>query len=231
MILDPNETPKDALQPEKTGQPSAEGKEASEELVEIFTKEDVTKAVSDALSTQGRELAELRRKAETGDLTAKELVTAKTMLAQFRKDQEEREYEEAKTDPDRLAVFRRKQAVAQKEATLAEREDKVQQQEAEQKELIEAGYKVKKIEAAHVIAKDYPGVEAKDLLDAGLETPEQMKVFAAALSKAKGAVRPPILPLDSGLGAGAGGKPSIEQLESMPMEQYAAYAKKRDEKK
>jgi len=232
MDQDATGTKQDGL-PEDQGLPSDGETKPSEETpeVKVYTQEDVDKAMAERHSALDKEIASLKKQVAQGELTAQQLKDVKAELARLNKEREEQEYEEAKTDPGRLAEFKRKQDLAKREADLVGREEKLRQEEVEKEELIEAGYKVKRIEAAQEIVKDFPGVEASALLEADLKTPEEMRVFAKTLAGVKGAEKPPVLAPDSGLGDGAGGKPSIEQLESMTMEQYAAYVKKRDEKK
>jgi len=232
MDQDATGTKQDGL-PEDQGLPSDGETKPSEETpeVKVYTQEDVDKAMAERHSALDKEIARLKKQVEQGNLTARQLQDAQAELARIQKEEEEREYEDVKSDPDRLALFKQKQDLAKTAAGLADRENNLRQQETEMKELIDAGYKVKRIEAAQEIVKDFPGVEASALLEANLETPEQMRVFAKTLAGVKGAEKPPVPAPDSGLGIGTGGEPSVEQLDAMPMEQYAAYVKKRDAKK
>ena len=190
-----------------------------EELVNIYTDEDIAKRHS----TLDKEIARLTK--EVGRLKPFE-----QRAVDLTRLEEARELEEARKDPDKLAEYQRKQVLSDREAKLKVKEQEVAEREAEHRELIEAGYKAKTIEAAQAVAKEY-GVEAGDLLEAGLKTPEELKVYAKKLAKVVAREKGSLIPKpDSGLGAGAGGTPTVEQLDRMTPDQYADYWKKRQRK-
>ena len=203
MNLDASGTKQDAL-PQDEGQPFVEqDREPSDtEVVEIFTKDDVERLVADRHSTLDKEIASNRKEINALKREAERAENAEAQLESYRRKEEDEEYQRVKSNPSELKVFQKRQELRGREDALKEKEKQVEQLKAEHQELIDAGYRVKTVEAAEGIAKEY-GVSATDLLDLAPQTPEQMKAFAKKL-KAIEAKGTPALKLDSGVGVGAG---------------------------
>ena len=212
--------------PQDEGLPSFKPEDSlvdDEELVNIYTDEDIAKRHS----TLDKEIARLTK--EVGRLKPFE-----QRAVDLTRLEEARELEEARKDPDKLADYERRQELRKRTAELDAKKQELTEWEAEHQALLDAGLRAKTYEVAQGIAKEF-GIDADVLLaekqrvPEEMKTPEQMALYAAklALSKAKGSLIPKP---DSGLGAGAGGTPTVEQLDRMTPDQYADYWKKRQRK-
>lgn len=184
------------------GQPLApKVKEPSEkDVVNLFTKEDVDKVVSDRLSERGRELAALRRKVEDGDLSAQRLKEAEEKLARLEEAADAKELETLEGSPDLKALALKVRADAK---AVREREAVVKQTEIEHGSAMERVKKLELLDLAQSVAKEFEGVDAADLLDLGLTGEEQMRTVAEKLAKAVKAA-PPVIKADSAISSGLG---------------------------
>ena len=183
-------------------------------LTETQAKARETKAVSDALATAGR----TAKKFEGREAAIK----AREEAAEARqKAIDDAELDAIKGDPDLEAQYRRKQEATKREKALAEREQKQTQKEIEHQADIDAANASKREIAIWEIAQKY-GVDANALKELNLDTPEQMESVAKAMAAGKAA---PGSEPDSGKTIGGMGTPTLEQLDKMTPEQYAAWRK------
>ena len=238
------ETPKDSLPQGK----APEGSEGTTPKVEVktHTEEETAKQVQAALVKAGRDAKSLSEKeaaltAERGAIEAE-----KTKIADWERQREQAELEEARRDPDKLAAWQKKQTQKTRDAEFAKREQDVKKREqdlarreAEQEATVRATQEAQLGMKVYEIAAKYdlnPEELRKDMKDLNLTTLEQLEKYAKRMSTtgerppggegAKVTTAPVTVPTSSGHG-----EPTQEQLEKMSMEDYAAYAKKRNAKK
>jgi hypothetical protein len=231
------ETQKDSLPQGK----ALEGSEGTTPKVEVktHTEEETAKQVQAALVKAGRDAKALSDREATLKADREAIEAKRTELAEWERRRDETELAEARRDPDKLAAWQKKQAdktrdvefttretnIKKREADLAKREA---EHEAEIKATQETQLEIKlwEIGAKHKLD---PVILKDTMKDLNLTTVEQ----AEALAKRLTGQRPPEGEFNpvSGVTSGGHGEPTAEQLEKMPMPDYAAYAKKRDAKK
>lgn len=211
---------------------------------EVLTKEQAEKLANERHSKLDKRIAELEkltsRSAKAVQAAEARAKAAEAALAEAQRRAEDSERESLKDSPDGLSLFEKqvkhREAVAALERQKAEWETEKATHDADIEEA--KSYKVTKM--ADEIAVD-TGVDAALLVsmtDAYTDSTkrrEKMEALAKVLPKRETGDNKPNLTKppkpDSGKTSGRFGKPTLEQLEKMPMAQYAEYVKERDEKK
>ncbi|MCJ7791868.1 MAG: hypothetical protein MUP49_05630 [Dehalococcoidia bacterium] len=201
MAMDGTEQTKDTSAKEQDSSAIAKGTSPAE-TPGTFTKAQIDKAVSDALSKAGRDaksLSELQKKLETGmaDLTTKQTA--------WQKQQEEAEETAVADDLPALTALRaRRQKKADDEAKnteLTERETKLAKRETEIADIIERDRILNRTQLAAEVATER-GVSIDAILKLAKEdTREAYETVAELLPKVK---EPTVLITDSGRARGYG---------------------------
>jgi len=171
----------------------------SKQTPETFTKETEKKAVSDALARAGRDaktLTEERQRVEK-------------LLADFRKERDEAELKSADGDPDAEKAIKARQALANKEAELADKERKLDEEKASIKDRLEGAEQVTKELSARDIASKY-GVDAEPLIKFTDGSSEAMEELAQSLP------RKASTPLKVDSGETVGGSKTYKENEILP---------------
>lgn len=205
---------------------------------EMLTKEQAEKLANEKHSTLDKRIGELEKAGKTATRAVQDAETraqvAEEALANAERANEQKEYDGIKDNPDALSIFESKKALREAMTEFRKRETELKRKELENEETITEAKEFKVLQKATEIASKHKGVTASELVELTDGTPEKMEKMAARLSGTKPAVvqleGKPFEP-DSGAGTGGDGKYTNEQLEAMTEEQYAEYARKRDEKK
>ena len=187
--MDGTENQKDTSQ--VTGDTSGGDKGTSEQTPETFTKDQRDKAVSDALSSAGRDAKALETIRTKLEKATEELVQTK---ARWHKEKDEEELDKAGDDKDALSRVRARQEQREVKAKLAKAE---QELEGEREKVKEVGAQTQELErtqkAAEIAVKH--GVDFNTLVKFTDGSPKAMEELAQTLTK-KGEA--PEVKLDSG---------------------------------
>ncbi len=211
---------------------------------EMLTKEQAEKLANERHSKLDKRLAELEKvtsrstkAAEAAEARAK---AAEAALAEARRKAEDSEREALKDSPDGLSLFEKEVKHRESVAAFARQQAEWEAQKATHEADIEEAKSYKVVKMADEIAAD-AGVDAALLVsmtDAYTDSTkrrEKMEALAKVLPKKETGDNKPNLTKpprpDSGKTSGRFGKPTLEQLEKMSMEQYSEYVKERDQKK
>lgn len=231
------------------GQASAGSAVTPPQSPRTYSEEEVQKtmkkAVNDALAQAGRDAKTLTEKQAALEAQGKTIAEQAKQIEDWQRQRDVEELAAARTDPVKLTQYQLKQQerarkatleaqaadVAKRDASLKEREDKVAEKEKThaQRDLDDALWEIS--------AETYvnPTVLKDTMATLGLTTIEQAKALAKTLNptgqrppegEAKAKEGKPLTPA-SGVSAGAG-KPSNEQLDKLPMDDYAAARRKQD---
>jgi hypothetical protein len=231
------------LSSENAGQASeGETQGTSTDKAKTYTKEEVDKAVSDALSAAGRDHKTLETRKADLDAQHEIVKAGLAKIEEWERQQDAEELAEAHKDPVKMRAYQAKQVDKQRGKSLEERESAVAKREQEQdrREAEHAG-KVRAAEEVtlgmklYEIAAKYelnPEDLKKDMKDLNLTTEAQVEALAKRL-KPTGER----LPGGEGEGEGksitpvsvptTGGRrtPTAKELDAMTPEQYAAWRK------
>jgi len=222
----------------KPGQSSgSKGGTTSKDKGKLYSDAQIAKIKSDAAAEAGRQrkAAEVER-----DTLKQDLQAATSRLDSLERESNESRLAEARGDPDQLRIYQRDQATTKRDREVTARErDLTRREEQLKADRVEVDKDRGVVSIAYIAAKH--GLETEVLESLGISDHDTLEKvaekLAAALPKApgtgeeggEGGEGEPFAP-DSGETTG-GGEPTQEQLEKMPMGQYAAYVQKRDEKK
>lgn len=225
----------------KTGQSSGStGGTTSKDKGKLYTASEIDKIKSDAAAEAGR----LRKAAEQkADDLSKRLQSVTTRLDSIEKEREESRLAELRNDPESLKQYQREKELSKREREADERDRDLTAREQRVKDDSETLDKNRRVVTiAYVAAKH--GLDAEELESFGITDEAALEKLAEKLSSVK--VKPTVkegetpegetsgedetqvevFTGDSGETTG-GGKPTQEQLEQMPMEQYAKQAANR----
>lgn len=229
----------------QAGQASA-GKEGTPSpQANTYSEADVQKAINDALSKAGRTAKDYEAREAAIKASQQAIATQVQELQQWQKDREAEELAAARGDPVKLRQYQlnqtekaRKKELAEREAALATRDNEIKQREEavtqkgkvyEERDLDDSLWEISaRTGVSQVVLKD-------TMKDLGLSTAEQAENLAKRLATgqrpsegegAKPGDASPLIPA-SGVAIGSG-KPSMEQRDKMPMDDYAALRKKED---
>jgi hypothetical protein len=231
--MDGTENPKGLSSEGQTSEGETQG---TSKQTKTYTEEELQKAKSDALAQAGRD-AKAFSEREAALKAEKDAIEAeKTKIADWQRQREQAELDEARKDPDKLAQWQKRQQektrdaeFAKREADLNKRQVDLTKREAEHEAEITSAREAKLEMKVFELAGKYnlnPIVLKDGMKDLGLSTPEQAEALAKRLSET--GKRPPegeALKPASGVTSG-GGKLTNEQLDKLPMEDYAAHRKK-----
>ncbi len=211
---------------------------------EVLTKEQAEKLANERHSKLDKRIAELE-KAGKHSAKALELAEARVKAADAALTEANRKAEEAERmalgeSPDALSIFEAKvkhrQTVDNFEQQRAKEEAKWAEHEAD----IEEARAYKVIRMADEISAE-SGVDAvllvsmTDAYTDSTKRREKMEALSRVLPKKEAGDDKPNLTKppkpDSGRTSGKFGKPTLKQLEDMPMEEYTEYVKGRDKRK
>jgi hypothetical protein len=182
--------PGDSLQ--EPGQASEGAEGITPKQARTYTEEELQKAKSDALAAAGRDAKSLSEKeaaltAERGAIEAE-----KTKIADWEREREQAELDEARRDPDKLAAWQKKQTQKTRDAEFAKREQDVKKREqdlarreAEQEATVRATQEAQLGMKVYEIAAKYdlnPEELRKDMKDLNLTTLEQLEKYAKRMS-------------------------------------------------
>jgi len=219
--------------PQEDGKAPPSGDETTpKKEAKTHTDKEKDKAVQVALIKAGRDAKSFEQRE----------AAVKAREDANRAEQERRdaaELAEAQGDPDKLAVYQSKQTEKQRvkslDARLDAREADLNKREADHEAEIQAAREAQKeINVWQVAsAKNIDPVRLKDLSEKfNVEGKEKLEELAEEIASGKPKTEPTeALTPDSAVTSGGQGEPTQEQLEKMPMSQYAAYVAKRDAKK
>jgi hypothetical protein len=224
--MDVTETRKDTSQ--KPGDASTETQPTSTTQAKTYTEEEVKQAVEKAKSDA---LAKAGRDAKSFELREKSLTEREEAIKAKEVEIEAAELEEARTDPTKMQTYQAKQAKKQQLADInteraklkKDREDFERDKTEHEAEITAARETQREIDIWE-LGEKY-GLDPVMLKDLNLPL-DQTETVAKRLAQNK----PPEtteLKTDSGVTSGAG-KPTPEQLEKMPMGDYAAHRKKEE---
>lgn len=218
----------ETVQPEKA--PDSEEtslEDSSTKAPKVYTEDEVEKKFSQQRSVLDKKIAEMEKAlnkfADAKGLAEKRASEAESSLQEMQRQKDDAELAGVRDNPDALGLFQARQRVRQRDAVLAKREQDVMAKESEIAEARREVEENKKSKLASAIASKYEGVEADLLLELTDGSPEKMEALAKRLHKPK--ARTSKSP-DSGETIGGTGKPTMEQLENMPMEEFAKHASK-----
>jgi len=229
------------------GQTSAgAGGTTSTKDAKTYTEEEkqkeVEKAVSDALAEKGRDAKTLSdREAKLKD-QEESIKKTKAEVDGWLKQKEEAELEEARSDPDKMHEYQRKQAEKQrkaeldaKEVDLKRREGEIERSKAEHEAEVKAARETMMEIKLWEIGSKY-GIDPTALKELNLPTVEQVE----AVAKRIGTLKPeqkeegetgskgtkPFTP-DSGVTSGRFGVLTPEQFEKLPISEKEKYLAKK----
>lgn len=203
--------------------PSGEKPKPSTEP-EMLTKEQAEKLANERHSKLDKRISELEKITQRADARAK---AAEDRLAKAARQAEDAERDSIKDSPDALSLFEQRVKLRQdREAFEAERV-------AHAEDIAEAKqYKITRV--ADEIASEYE-VDSSLLVQLTDGSREKMEKLAKSLPKKEAGDNKPNLQKppkpDSGKTSGRFGKPTLDQLEHMSMDEYAEYVKDRDKHK
>lgn len=236
---------------ERTGQDSLPGTGQASDSKEgttpggepkTYTDKDIQKIISDAKAEAGREAKAAKVEADKAKAsltnTENQLNQTKQQLAVLTKRIDDAELEGARDNPELINLYQQKQDLRRKEAELEEGKTQLAKDKAEHEAEIEVARSTSREILIWGIAtkRGVDPVRLKDLsAKFNLQSEEQIEEMAQTISTGKttpSGVEDKTKPLqpDSGATIG-GGELTNEQLEDMPMGQYAAYVNKRDQSK
>ncbi len=210
---------------------------------EVLTKEQAEKLANERHSKLDKRIAELEkltsRSTKAVEAAENRAKAAEAALAEAQRRAEDSERESLKDSPDGLSLFEKEVKHREAEADLVRQKAEWEAQKATYEAEIEEAKTYRVIKMADEIASD-KGVDAALLVsmtDAYTDSTKRrakMEALAKVLPKKepgdKFQLPKPPKP-DSGRTSGRFGKPTLEQLEKMSMEQYSEYVKERDQKK
>ena len=217
--------------------PSADNPEQPSTQSELLTKEQAERLANERHSKLDKRISELQKLTERSTQSLKDAesraLAAEEQLERLEKAKEESEYEKVRSNPDSLSLFQERKTVREEQAALKRQKAEFERGKAEYAEAIAEATKFKTFQIASEIATKYKGVDATELMELTDGTPAKMEKMAARLGKAVAKTTTTETPFnpDSGLGTGGAPRYTLEQLEAMTEEQYAAYVQKRDSRK
>ena len=215
--------------------PSEEKTETPSKEPEMITKAQAEKLANERHSKLDRRIAELEKLQEKStkltDTAAKRAQDAEDALALARKEVEEAERRAMGDSPDALSLFEAKLAHKQAIESFRRQQEEFEAQKAEWEDAITEAKQFKITKVANEIAAE-AGVDPELLVSMTDGSREKMEKLAKVLPKktAEDKLTLP-KPPDSGKKSRVLTNPTVEQLNSMSMEQYAAYVAERDKNK
>jgi len=233
-----NETKQD-ISPEKETPSVDELGTTPKKEAKTYTEGEVKKQVSDALAAAGRDAKALADKeaglnAQQGAINARQ-----AEIDEQERQRDAAELEAARGDPDRLRVYQDRQSQKRESAGIEAQKADIKKQQADiDRQKTEHAAEIQAAQDAMLeikiwqIATKYK-VDPVALKNLNLPTVEQIEEVAKVMPKqlGEGEAEATALTPDSAVTSGGQGEPTQEQLEKMPMGQYAAYVAKRDAKK
>lgn len=235
MTMDESKgTGKDAS-PGKSGQPP--GSKGGTPKGKLYTNAEISKIKSDSAAMSDGRKAKVAEEAR--DTLREELQRNQSRLDALERERDESRLAEARAGGDKeLLLYNREEVVKKRERQVEETVGDVTRREGQIKTDRAEVAKDRGIVSINVLAAKH-GLEPEDLESLGISDPEALERVAERLAgtkpKGKGGEEEgesgegePFVP-DTGETTGSG-EPTHEQLEKMTMDQYAAYAKKRDTK-
>ena len=214
----------DTLPAEQKPEPTSDQKKSEgtsqKKAPRMYSQDEVNKLLSDQASEHGRTAKSLKAQLASADLTKTERDELKLRLDEILG---------IKDDPDGKAAYltQWEKDLKQQDSGLKERESKVSQWEKQKQE-------AEKLSQVTGIAKEI-GVDPKELQrkvdEMGVTALSGIKFVAETMAEGKAAEKDvPGFKPDSGIGAGGGGEPTVDQLDKMTPEEYAAYHERREKK-
>lgn len=168
---------------------------------------------------------------KANELQASQLTDALATIAEIRKKADDDELAAAKGDPDMIEKIKSDRAFKTREAELIAREAKLVTDKAAVQGDVDSAFAIQRERyAEHLIGEH--GVNKENLLKWGGDTPESMEEYAIAhkggstASPAASVPSGPDVTPDSGVDTGGIVNPTTEQLEAMPIAQYAEWSRK-----
>ena len=243
--MDGTEKQGDALQ-STAGQPlPGEPQGTSGSKAKTYTEDEFNTRLSDALAAKGRDDKTLSDREATLNSRQEGLDARQAEIAEQERQRDAEELEVAriaatKGDSEPMKIYQDKKTQRKLVDDIGtQRGDVKKEREALDRDKAEHAAEIKAARETQMEIKIFEiatreNVDPQKLKDLNLPTVEQIEAVAKVLPKlpAKGEDETPEgLSVDSGVTSGGQGEPTKEQLEKMPMAQYAAYAEKRDAKK
>jgi chromosome segregation ATPase len=213
-------------------QPTSGGKPESTSTIQAktYTEAELQKAKNDALAAAGRDAKALAEKEASLKAQEEAIKARKAEIEEIEKRIDEAELEAAKGDPEKLREYQAKKSYKDRlvnlenmKKDLDKREEVLNRSKAEHEEEVKTARETLLEIKIWEIGEKY-GVDPVLLKDLNLPTVDQIEAVAKRLSEA--APKETITP-DSGVTSGTG-KPTLEQLGKMPMDDYAAHRKRED---
>ena len=232
---------KDSLQ--ETGQTSkdSEGITSAKET-RTYSEAEVKKQVSDALAAAGRTAKQLTEKEASFQAREEAIKARETEIAEFQRQRDEVELEEARSDPEKMREYQYKQAKKMEITNLEAQKADIRRQQEEinrSKAEHEAEIKIARDTLTEIklwqIGAKY-GISHVALKELNLPDVEQAEKVAKALSamapkrpttgEAEAATEKPFTP-DSGVTSGTHGVFSPDQFEKLSISEKAKYLSKK----
>jgi len=188
------------------------------ESTSTFTKAEFDKRISDISAKYGREKkqAELER-----DDYKSQLESAASRLDELERSIAEREYDEAKSDPEKLSTYQRKKQIEDEKRKLDEFKRELERERGKIKEEAD-NIKRKHLDITYKEMSVKSGLSEDDIRDLGIEDPDVLARVVDKFSKKK----PQEVRVDSGVSDGVPmGEPTTDKLEKMSMEAIAKYVR------
>ena len=220
--MDGTENLKDSVQ--STGQSSEGGTGSSTETPQSYTKEQVTKLISDLSAKVGdaRKVVEVERDSLKSQLA---IVNTSLKESEDAKEQLQKDIEElTKDDPDKAKLTQRLKELDGLQKSLKADKSKLEAEKLEHGETVKlAAETLNEISIWEIGAK----YNLDPVMLKGLNLPvEQTEAVAKSIGTAPAPTTEGLVP-DSGVTSGGTGEPTLEQLEKMSPEEYAKWASKR----
>lgn len=227
--MDGTETPK-GLSSE--GQTSEGEQETSQ--TKTYTEEEHQKGINDALATKGRDFKSLSEEKAAIKAEREAIETEKAKQADWERQREQVELEEARRDPDKLAAWQKRQTektrdaeFTKREADLKKSEADFRKREAEHEAEIKSARESRMEMAIFELGAKYeinPTVLKDSAKDLDLTTVEQVEALAKRLSGMQKRPSEAIIPA-SGVTSGGHGTLTPAQFEKLPQEEKRKYLK------
>jgi len=231
----PTEVSVDDVVDEPVVDTPSKGEQAPSKEPVMLTQEQADKLANERHSKLDKRISEMEKsQAKTTKALEAALARAKTAedeLANARRRTEEAELEAVKDSPDGIALWNAKLKLKQEEASQAEVRRALEAEKTEWEEAVNEAKQYKVTKLADEVASEYE-VDSALLVSMTDGSKEKMEKLAKVLPKktAEDKVNLRRAP-DSGRRAAVLTNPTVEQLNSMSMEKYAAWVAERDKNK
>jgi hypothetical protein len=230
------EKPKGLSSEGQTSEGETQG--TSKKEPKTYTEEELNKAKNDALAAAGRDAKSLAEREANLKTLEESLKERQSQIDEILRQRDEAELTEAKSDPEKMREYQLKRHVKDQLASLETEKANLKKQRADfEREKAEHAETVKAAQEARLdiaiweIGAEFgidPTVLKDGVKDLNITTEDGARALAKRISDSlpKRPAEEKFIP-DSGVTSG-GGKLTDEQLDKLPMTDYADHRKKED---